>query len=69
MITYTYKCSDCEQYFEENFEGILGVSKPYPEDIECPYCGSLNTYRVIKNISFILKGNGWASKQENANNE
>lgn len=64
MVTYTYKCSECGTEFEVQFEGMVGVSVPDTSPVYCPKCNGDLTYRIIKSVQFILKGNGWAGKKE-----
>ncbi|MGE4299260.1 MAG: FmdB family zinc ribbon protein [Desulfovibrionaceae bacterium] len=52
MPIYEYRCSDCDQIFEEwqkNFDEV---------EVHCPVCGN-KSERLISSTSFILKGSGW----------
>ena len=51
--------------FEVAFDGMVGVSIPDTSAVYCPQCGSDLTYRIISAVKFILKGDGWASKDTN----
>lgn len=52
MPIYEYRCTDCEQIFEE-------WQTDYKErELICPVCGS-KARRLISNTSFVLKGSGW----------
>lgn len=65
LVTYNYKCSECQKVFEVAFDGMVGVSIPDTSAVYCPRCGSDLTYRIISAVNFILKGDGWASKDTN----
>ncbi|SKA74736.1 FmdB family zinc ribbon protein [Desulfobaculum bizertense] len=52
MPIYEYRCTECNQVFEEwqkNFD---------EKDMPCPNCGAPSK-RLISNTSFVLKGSGW----------
>lgn len=53
MLTYTYKCDDCEHKFEQ--------CQKITDDplIYCPECNEPKLKRVITGSTFILKGTGW----------
>lgn len=52
MPIYEYRCTDCEQIFEE-------WQTDFKErELTCPVCGS-KAERLISNTSFVLKGSGW----------
>lgn len=53
MLTYEYKCEDCDHEFE--------VERRIADDSEeiCPKCGSKHTFRCISSGEFVLKGGGW----------
>ncbi len=52
MPIYEYRCSDCEQIFEE-------WQKDYEErQVPCPVCGN-PAQRIMSNTTFVLKGTGW----------
>ena len=52
MPIYEYRCSDCEQIFEEWQKGFED------KDVACPVCGH-KAKRIISNTAFVLKGTGW----------
>jgi len=61
MITYTYFCSDCntESEHKQNItDSVLD---------HCPKCNSSDFKKVIKSVQFVLKGEGWASKDIRSN--
>ena len=41
-VPVDFKCEDCESVFEISKGSMLA---PTPENVECPECGSTNTYR------------------------
>jgi len=43
MIASDYKCNECKQKFEVNKNS---VEDDFPVSNKCPYCNSLDTYRV-----------------------
>ncbi|MFP4315814.1 MAG: FmdB family zinc ribbon protein [Desulfovibrionales bacterium] len=52
MPIYEYRCTECQQIFEE-------WQKDFKErDVSCPVCNG-NSKRLISNTSFVLKGSGW----------
>ena len=52
MPIYEYRCSDCQQVFEE-------WQKSYEDRTRyCPICGGVSN-RLISNAAFVLKGSGW----------
>ncbi len=54
MPIYEYRCTECQQTFEE-------WQKDFTErQVPCPVCGS-KAERLISNSSFVLKGGGWYS--------
>lgn len=53
MPTYEYRCSNCENLWEE----LQKISEPKLE--ECPKCHQKTAQRLISGGSFILKGGGW----------
>jgi len=57
MPTYEFMCQACQ----EPFEKLLRMSE-YEQPQVCPACGSSDTYRKISLSSFVLKGDGWTSK-------
>jgi len=57
MPTYTYHCDVCD----EPFERILRMSQS-KDPQECPECGEGPARKTIAAVSFILKGDGWAGK-------
>jgi len=52
MPIYEYRCSDCEQIFEEWQKGFED------KEVVCPVCGH-KAKRIISHTAFVLKGTGW----------
>jgi putative FmdB family regulatory protein len=52
MPIYEYRCSDCEQIFEEWLKTFDEAPR------SCPVCGG-RADRIVSNTSFVLKGGGW----------
>ncbi|WP_353114995.1 zinc ribbon domain-containing protein [Nitratidesulfovibrio sp.] len=52
MPIYEYRCSDCEQIFEEWLKTFDEAPR------SCPVCGG-HADRIVSNTSFVLKGGGW----------
>lgn len=57
MPTYTYHCDACDTPFER----VLRMSQS-KDPQECPECGASPARKTILSVSFILKGDGWAGK-------
>ena len=57
MPTYSYRCDDCEL----DFDKILPISR-YDEPQDCPDCGAGPAKKMVTRPNFILKGDGWAGK-------
>jgi len=55
--TYAYHCDDCGL----DFEKILPISR-YDEKQDCPDCGAGPAKKMVTRPNFILKGDGWAGK-------
>ena len=55
MPLFLYQCDDCENTFETL------IRDNHNDLIECPKCHGLHTKKQIGRMSFILKGDGWAS--------
>lgn len=54
MPIYEYRCTECQQTFEE-------WQKDFAErQVPCPVCGA-KAERLISSTSFVLKGGGWYS--------
>jgi putative FmdB family regulatory protein len=53
MPTYEYRCSNCENLWEE----LQKISEPALDT--CPKCHEKTAQRLISGGSFILKGGGW----------
>ena len=53
MPTYEYRCSACENLWEE----LQKISEPALDT--CPKCHAKTAQRLISGGSFILKGGGW----------
>ena len=68
MPIYEYRCSECQQLFEEWCKHVEENSVPHA----CPICKG-QAHRIISNTSFALKGGGWyvteygSRKSEGAN--
>jgi len=60
---YDYKCTECENLFEEDFP--IGKAE---KEVECPSCGGA-AKRTFTSCNFILKGGGWPSKKGRFNKE
>lgn len=56
MPSYTFQCTSCERQYNK-FLAISQHSQPQP----CPFCQSAGE-RVLKPMSFNLKGDDWAGK-------
>ena len=54
MPIYEYRCSECQQLFEEWCKHVEENSVPHA----CPICKG-PAHRIISNTSFALKGAGW----------
>ena len=54
MPTYNYKCKNEECKHE--FQVIHKMNDPKPP---CPKCDTKDPQRLIKGMSFVLKGEGW----------
>jgi len=57
MPTYEYKCKDCGHEFER----ILRLVENKDPQV-CPECQSLKTGKIFTTCNFVLKGDGWPSK-------
>jgi putative FmdB family regulatory protein len=57
MPVYEYQCGACSSAFEKR----LAISN-YDEPQSCPECSSTQTAKQISMTSFVLKGDGWAGK-------
>ncbi len=65
MPIYEYTCSKCQNVFEE---WVKSATEPETDSCKCPLCGA-DSFRMISNTSFLLKGGGWfASSYPSANN-
>ena len=65
MPTYTYKCEACEHPFEK----VLPMSR-YKEPQDCPECGEGPAKKTVSGgVGFILKGDGWAGKNNRINGQ
>lgn len=56
MPIYTYRCDPCELDFEQQLP-LARYDEPQP----CPTC-TLIARKTVTQISFTLKGDGWAGK-------
>ncbi|MFW6324856.1 MAG: FmdB family zinc ribbon protein [Desulfovibrionales bacterium] len=52
MPIYEYRCTKCQQIFEEFQSGFE------EKDATCPFCSGTSR-RIISNTTFVLKGSGW----------
>ena len=57
MPMYEYQCTQCEEHFERR----LSISE-FDQAQSCPSCGASDAKRLISKTSFVLKGDGWAGK-------
>jgi putative FmdB family regulatory protein len=57
MPTYTYRCESCTL----DFEKFLPMSR-FREPQACPECGASPATKTVTATNFILKGDGWAGK-------
>jgi putative FmdB family regulatory protein len=57
MPTYTYHCDTCDTPFEKTLRMSQSGD---PQD--CPECGKGPARKTITGMNFILKGDGWAGK-------
>lgn len=64
MPTYEYHCDACETAFNKT----LPMSR-FAEPQECPDCGVGPARKKISASGFILKGDGWAGKNNRINNQ
>lgn len=59
MPIYEFKCRTCDDSFEET----MSISEYSAQTVfPCPECGSVDTYRSVSEVSFILVGDGWPGK-------
>ena len=56
-MIYEYKCTGCGFKFEES---LPVDERDNPVGGVCPWCEEGTFKRLIRNISFVLKGGGWA---------
>ncbi len=54
MPIYEYRCSECQQLFEEWCKHVEEGDAPHA----CPICKG-RAHRIMSNTSFALKGGGW----------
>lgn len=64
MPTYVYKCEPCDEMFEK----ILPIAR-YKEPQNCPNCNEGPAKKQVTSGGFILKGDGWAGKNNRINNQ
>lgn len=64
MPTYAYQCEACDIAFEK----VLPISK-YDEPQECPDCGQGPAKKLVTAPNFILRGDGWAGKNNRIANQ
>lgn len=57
MPTYAYRCPSCGSEFDK----VLPLSR-YDEPQDCPDCGHHPVVKSLTTAGFILKGDGWAGK-------
>lgn len=53
MPTYTYRCTRCQEEFEEEMDKEAKKSPP------CPECGSSKTRKIIQSHPVHFKGSGF----------
>lgn len=72
MPTYEFKCNECDFLFEEDMPMSKASGAHYGV---CPECAEPHPPRYYGSMSFVLKGDGWPSKNirkghsPNANNK
>jgi putative FmdB family regulatory protein len=59
MATYQFKCQACSFLFEEDMPMSKASGAHYGA---CPECGELHPPRHYGEMNFVLKGDGWPSK-------
>jgi len=63
MPTYDYKCEQCETVVEE----IRSINDE--SELLCGVCGDPMKQLIASSFSFILKGNGWAGRDQTEKKE
>jgi putative FmdB family regulatory protein len=64
MMTYSYKCNQCNQEFEIRAT-LEEKEKSSPDKFRCPHCGSTEIIQTIKACNFV-KGSGEKDSQINS---
>ena len=64
MPMYEYQCEDCG----ERFDRRLAIAD-YEQPQSCPSCGAENAKRLVSLSSFVLRGDGWAGKNNRIKNQ
>ncbi len=59
MMTYSYKCNNCNQEFEVRAT-LAEKEKLDPDKFKCPDCGSTEIKQIIGACNFIKGGGGAA---------
>ena len=59
MAIYQFKCTECDFIFEKDMPMARASSTHYGA---CPNCAELHPPRYYGEVNFILKGDGWPSK-------
>ncbi len=64
MPIYEYQCGECELHFEQR----LPIAQ-HDEPQDCPACGAPGANKLVSAVGFILKGDGWAGKNNRIKNQ
>jgi putative FmdB family regulatory protein len=64
MPNYEYQCGSCELHFEQR----LPIAR-HDEAQDCPDCGTPEANKLVSAVGFILKGDGWAGKNNRIKNQ
>ena len=58
MATYTFRCTQCKEEFDEEMDRKESRTPP------CPECGSKKTRKVIQATPVIYKADGFTLKKD-----
>lgn len=64
MAYYLYRCSNCEHEYQ-----LSVPMADYKKEQPCPECGTSNKKVFQPTRNFILKGDGWAGKNNRIKNQ
>jgi putative FmdB family regulatory protein len=64
MPIYAFHCDDCDS----DFDKVLPISR-YKEPQNCPGCGTGPARKLVTATNFILRGDGWAGKNNRIKNQ